>query len=1085
MIRALLCIATTLAIALATIGSTGANFTAVQQNTGNSYNAKTDWIAPTVSLADPGANLRATVPLAATANDSGSGVATVVIERSPAGAGTWTQVCSTSVSPYSCNLDTAAGATPDGFYDFRARATDAGGNSATSATVANRRIDNTGPAGVTMADPGTPIAGTKAFTGTATDTGGSGVASVKFQYRPSAGGAWVDGCTSTVSPYGCSLNTSTLTDGLYDFQALATDVAGNTTASAIFTSKRIDNGLPSVSMPDPGAGPFSGSKGFTATASDGGSGVAGVKFQYRPSSGGLWINACDDPSSPYSCTLDTTTLTDGLYDFQALVTDNAGNTNTSALYTSRRVDNVAPTVTMNDPGPFLKTGSALSASATDGGGIASVVIQRRTNGGSTWTTVCTINASPYTCALPVVADGVYDFQAIATDNGNRQTTSAVVLSRRIDNTVPSPVGITNPGASISGTKTLTGTATDGGSGLETVALQYSPTGQNNWTTACSGTASPTNCSWDSTTVSDGVYDFRTLATDRSGNQAASATASPNSRVDNFAPTVTMDDPGQYIRGTVTASATAADGGGILNVAIQYRPAGGPTWTTICTPTVAPYSCSVNSTGAADGLYDFRAVATDNASKVTTSAIIANRRVDNTAPTGVTITAPASPIKGTVSFSGAASDGTGSGIATVEFQYLSGGTWTTACTATVSPYTCNSDTTTIPDGSYTWRAWATDAAGGSTASASTTARIVDNNGPSVTMNDPGAWIGGTETLTASASDPGTGVGSVKIQYKTSGGSTWADVCTDNVTPYTCTLDTTTLVNGGGYDFRAIATDGASFSTTSAVVANRTVDNTLPTITFAGPGSPISGSVALASTPADVGSGVASVLYEYKLSSSATWTTACTGSSSPWGCSWASTGVTEGSYDLRATVTDAAGNQTVSTAVTGRIVDNDTTPNAVDVQAPNTGTAGKMEVNDSIIFTFSEPVAPGSILSGWTGSSAATVVVQVDNVTTAGLDRLSVWDSAGTTLTGLTSAPTAGGLRLFQNYTGGQVKFNGSMTMSGSTVTIVFTSLRSGSVNGAAANTGTMQWAPTAALTDLAGHPLATTTITESGAVDKDF
>jgi hypothetical protein len=741
MIRSLLTLLTLMAMALAAVGSTGANFSALQQNNGNRYDAKADWVAPTVTMTDPGTPLQATVSLGATASDSGSGVQSVTIQRSPAGAGTWTTVCTDSGSPYNCSLDTTAGATPDGLYDFRATATDAAGNTATSATVVNRQVDNSPPTGVTMTDPGTNLAGTVTLSGAAVD--GSGIASFKFQYRPAAGGLWQDACT---------------------------------------------------------AGP-----------------------------------------APYSCSFVTTTLGDGLYDFRALATDNAAHATASPVHLSRRVDNVAPTATMNDPGTNLKGTVSLTAAATDGGGIANVVIQRRPNGTSTWTTVCSATVVVYTCSLNTQAgatpDGLYDFQAIATDNANRSTTSSVVLARRIDNTAPSSVTVTNPGATVSGTKSLNGTATDGGSGIQTIALQYSPTGLNTWTTACSGTSSPTNCNFNTATVADGLYDFRTLATDNANNQAPSATTSPATRIDNTAPTVSMVSLAAGVRGTIAPSATASDGtgSGVASVSIEYRSSPAGAWVPLCTDsTPSPYSCSLNTTAGAtpDGLYDFRATALDNVSKTTTSAIITTR-IDNTAPTAVSLTDPGSPFGGIKTFSGAATD-SGSGVATLDIQYLNGSTWVTVCTATTSPFSCQANTATlpIPDGVYSFRSLATDVAGNFTASTAVPTRRVDNTAPTATMTDPGTNLRGTITLAATASDgTGSGVAGVTIQYKTTAGSTWIDVCSDSSSPYSCSYDTAPLA-AGNYDFRAVATDNAANAGNSTTITPRRIDNYVRTLASGG-------------------------------------------------------------------------------------------------------------------------------------------------------------------------------------------------------------------------------------------------------------
>jgi hypothetical protein len=95
-----------------------------------------DATAPSASLADPGAYLRGTVALNASADDgTGSGVASLVIQRSAAGAGSWTTV--------GTNWNTSNVA--DGAYDLRVHATDNVGNAANSA-VRTVTVDNTPPA---------------------------------------------------------------------------------------------------------------------------------------------------------------------------------------------------------------------------------------------------------------------------------------------------------------------------------------------------------------------------------------------------------------------------------------------------------------------------------------------------------------------------------------------------------------------------------------------------------------------------------------------------------------------------------------------------------------------------------------------------------------------------------------------------------------------------------------------------------------------------------------------------------------------------------------------------------------------------
>lgn len=101
-----------------------------------------DATPPSATMNDPGAYLRGTVVLTCTTGDSGSGVASVTYQRSPAGAGSWTAV------PASWNTR----ATADGLYDLRVVVADNAGNTTASSPLTGRRVEN--------ATPGSPPPGT-------------------------------------------------------------------------------------------------------------------------------------------------------------------------------------------------------------------------------------------------------------------------------------------------------------------------------------------------------------------------------------------------------------------------------------------------------------------------------------------------------------------------------------------------------------------------------------------------------------------------------------------------------------------------------------------------------------------------------------------------------------------------------------------------------------------------------------------------------------------------------------------------------------------------------------------------------------
>jgi hypothetical protein len=417
------------ALATANVQLSAAAFTASSRSSGT-IGAAADWTPPTVSLRDPGPVLRGTLTLTADASDGETGITQVRIELAPQGGG-FTPICTATTAPYTCVLATSS--YPDGTYSLRAVATDGAGYVTTSAVLSGRTIDNTGPT-VEVTHPGDHLRGTVTIAASATDAG-AGVASVRIQYALGGTSSWVDLCTGTAAPYECAFNTTTVKNDSYDLRAIATDLVGNLTTSAVVGDIGVDNTPPTVTMGDPGA-TLSGTVTLSATAADADSGVAKVEIQHAPAGTTVWSTACVRTGSPWSCRFDTTVLTDGLYDFRAIATDEAGNTTTSAAVRNRKVDNTVSAVSMEDPGAFLRGVEALTASASSSAGITSVRIQRAPSGTTSWTDVCTLTIAPFTCQwdTTTVANGLYSFRAVLLDGAGKTTTSTTVANRQVDNT---------------------------------------------------------------------------------------------------------------------------------------------------------------------------------------------------------------------------------------------------------------------------------------------------------------------------------------------------------------------------------------------------------------------------------------------------------------------------------------------------------------------------------------------------------------------------------------------------------------------------------------------------------------------------
>ena len=438
---------------------------------------------------------------------------------------------------------------------------------------------------------------------------------------------------------------------------------------------------------------------------------------------------------------------------------------------------------------------------------------------------------------------------------------------------------------------------------------------------------------------------------------------------------------------------------------------------------------------------------------------------------VSLANPGSPLAGTAGLSATATSDRG--IASVKLQYAPTGTsdWIDICTAGSAPYGCSLDTTALADAGYDLRAIATDTAG-YTKTATVTNRVVDNVPLAVTLNDPGA-LGGTVNLTANASGAAPALQGVKIQQRATGATTWNDVCAfQAVSPRTCAFDTTAFADGNR-ELRAVATDtGGHTAQTNAIT--RLIDNSPPTTT---PSIPTSGTgtVSMSAVADDTGSGIAYVAFEALYQG--VWYEICRDTTAPFTCSGDSAQVADGTYQIRVVVANTAGVKTTSSPSSITI---DNPPRGTDVQAGNGGlTAGRLEAGDWIRLTWTETIAPASVLTGWNGTSQA-VRVRVTNAGTN--DQLDFYNAAGTTRLNLVA--TSADLKLGGDFVTTDSDFNATISQSGASITVTLGSqIPGGTLTTAVA--GTMTWKPSASATDVTGHASTTTQVTETGGSDLDF
>src|SRR5439155_19082381 len=159
---------------------------------------------------------------------------------------------------------------------------------------------------------GQHVRGTVAINAAASDQT-SPVASVQFFVR----GATIG--TDTTAPFSLNWDTTTGADGPATIQIIVADMAGNTTTSAI-RNVSVDNVTPTPTLADPGQY----LNGIVALSASSDPDTVQVDFERRPAGGGSWVTIASDTTTPWGTSLDTTALSDGLYDFRVVATDQTG-----------------------------------------------------------------------------------------------------------------------------------------------------------------------------------------------------------------------------------------------------------------------------------------------------------------------------------------------------------------------------------------------------------------------------------------------------------------------------------------------------------------------------------------------------------------------------------------------------------------------------------------------------------------------------------------------------------------------------------------------------------------------------------------
>ncbi|MEY2567492.1 MAG: hypothetical protein QOE35_2021 [Actinomycetota bacterium] len=713
-------------------------------------------------------------------------------------------------------------------------------------------------------------------------------------------------------------------------------------------------------------------------------------------------------------------------------------------------------------------------------------------------------ASGFTVTVPSgPTDGSHVIVAVGT--GGSQATSNGFT---VDATAPTggSVSYTNGYATTASIAVTMTNGSDGGSGINagTTQLQRASTALTGGScgtfgsfnsVGAAGAASPYT---DASVLSGNCYEYQYLVTDNVGNTATYSSASVV-KVDTSAAIFTVTASGANVSATGATAFFKSAGAGSFTVTAS-DPESGVTsstfpaaltgWTpggsgnartyTLGAATVSSSIAvsATNGAGIASGNQTIT-ITVDGAGPAVTAGTIAP--IDNTTGTGGFVH------QGGQYYIYVAATDAGSGIASITANVSTVSTAQTAVPLVAGTYTvlgttynyrsaAVTATNPLAAGTKTYSGTFTDSVGNVVGPTSSSV-VVDNTNPTGSITAPTTWATASTTLTSSSTDPAStngpaGVTSAQFQYSPAGAGSWTTIATDTTNPYTVTWDTTALTNGGSYDLRAITTDNASNTFTSATVTV-TVDRTAP----AAPSTPVLASASDSGVAGDnltkvttpTFTGTAEAGSTVKLFDGATQVGSATATGGNW--SVTSSTLASGAHTITATATDAAGN--VSSASAGVTVTIDTTAPATSLAklANGSGTAGTADTGDTATITFSEQLNAATFCSTWTNSGTQTLTNATVSLTNAGAtDTLSVTSSSCTF--------NFGGL-VVGDYVSATATFTSSTLTwdpTAKTLTVTLGTFGSGTLKTGVA-TAKQKYTAVAAVTDMAANAMPTTTFTD--------
>ncbi len=318
------------------------------------------------------------------------------------------------------------------------------------------------------------------------------------------------------------------------------------------------------------------------------------------------------------------------YQYQYLVSDNAGNQATYTPSFTIKIDTGNPTApgtpSTTTPTQLLSQTWSWLAATDPLSGIANYLWRVTTSGGSPITNDSTSGLS----AITNLAEGVYNFFVKTVDNaGNQSTESSGSLT--VDTTAPVT---TDSGTDTNWHKTavtVTLSCVDTGSGC--AHTYYTTDGTTPTTLSSSGTGGTTTF----TISSDGIYTIEYFSVDAANNQESVKTAAHTVKIDTTAPTTpglpSTTTPTNNNTPTWNWNVSTDSGSGLASLAYTVEWSTDQTFASGVSTSTAATNSFTHSTALSGGTWYFRVKASDAAGNNSSYSSNGSVIVNTSAPSG--------------------------------------------------------------------------------------------------------------------------------------------------------------------------------------------------------------------------------------------------------------------------------------------------------------------------------------------------------------------------------------------------------------------------------------------------------------------